>query len=692
MISENRNTIFCVKTLVKTHLINECFLLFLPQSFLKTSLIMSRKITFLFLFALGTLTIFSQKKEEVLLTINDEPVFTREFHRVYKKNLDLVQEESQKDVESYLELFIDYKLKILEAYNQGLNNNPRYVKEFSQYQEQLSRNYLYENKVTDDLALEAYQRGLEEINANHILVLSNYEDLPQDTLVAYNKIRNIRERALNGEDFVKLAKETSQEPSANEHGGELGYFSVFSLVYPFETAAYNTPVGEISDIVRTQFGYHIIKINDRRERLPEITVSHIMITEKEDANQTFDPKVRIQEIYSLLQQGESFENLAKLYSDDKNSGKKGGKLNKFRRGDLRSDEFEIAAYALNEVGELSKPVKTSFGWHIIRLDEKHSHGTFEEVKEDLIKRVKDANRQKIVTNKVNKKIKDKYGFNLNDDYKGFFENILTDDVLRRKWEYDSIPAEQDNILFTIGEKEFKYSDLASYIFKRQRRSKTYNSKQALLAGMMDEFETLELKNYFRDRLEYENDEYAAIISEYRDGLLIFDVMNENIWNKAKLDSVGLKSYYDTTKDQYTWNKRVDAIMVSSSDRSVAEQAAMMLKNGASATMIKEQFNTGDKVNVLVSSGMFEIGNSELPQGLTPMVGVTDVFSENNSYSVLAVLKIIPPSIKSLDEVRGRVLSNYQNYLEEKWLQELRAKNKIEINKKALKRTIKSFQS
>jgi len=653
---------------------------------------MYKKITLLFLFMMVTINVFSQQKKEVLLTINDQPVYTKEFKRVYKKNLDLVQEESQKDVAGYLELFIDYKLKIIEAHNQDLHNNPTYIKEFSQYQEQLSRNYLYENKMTDDLALEAYERGLEEINASHILILSSYEDLPQDTLTAYNKIKKIRERALSGEDFLKLAKETSEEPSAKEHGGELGYFSVFALVYPFETMAYNTPVGEISNIVRTQFGYHIIKVNDRRERSPEITVSHIMISDKEDPSRTFDPEVRIQEIYSLLQQGESFENLAKQYSDDKNSGKRGGQLSKFTKGDLRSEKFEEAAYEIQEVGEVSKPVKTNFGWHIIRLDEKHGLGTFEEKKESLVKRVQDANRLKIVTHKVNNKIKDKYGYVLNEDYKDFFENYLTDDVLQRKWEYDSLAPDQNKRLFTIGDKELTYSDLASYIFTRQRRSKSYKTKQALLAGMFDEFETLELKNYFRDRLEFENEEYAAIISEYRDGLLIFDVMNKNIWNKAKNDSIGLKAYYDDTKEQYTWNERVDAIMVSSTDSTIIRQAAELLKQGKTADEIKQQFNTKDKVIVIVSNGIYEIGKSELPDGFVAEEGVSDIFSKNDSFSVLSVTKIIPPSSKSLEEVRGRVLSNYQNYLEQKWVQELRSKCKIEINKKALKKTIKSLKA
>jgi peptidyl-prolyl cis-trans isomerase SurA len=209
---------------------------------------------------------FSQSKKDILLTVNEKPVYTSEFKRVYNKNLDLVKDESQKDIDSYLDLFVDYKLKVEEAYAQKLDEDKNYTTEYTKYRDQLSRNYIFEDKITNELTLEAYQRGLEEINANHILVLTGYEDTPQDTLKAYNKIKSIYEKAKSGQDFEILAKTYSEEPNAKETAGKLGYFTVFSMVYPFETMAYNTKAGEVSEIVRTQFGYHIIKINDRRQR------------------------------------------------------------------------------------------------------------------------------------------------------------------------------------------------------------------------------------------------------------------------------------------------------------------------------------------------------------------------------------------------------------------------------------------
>lgn len=239
---------------------------------------------------------FSQKKNDVLLTINNDPVYVSEFKRVYKKNLDLVKDESQKTVDGYLKLFIDYKLKIAEAYEQELHKQPSYIEEFEKYEEQLSRNYIYDTKVADELVVEAYERSLEEIEASHLLIGVNYNASPQDTLKAYNTIKKLRERAVAGEDFTELVKKNSTEPRARDRGGYLGYFTAFAMVYPFENAAYNTPVGEISEIVRTQFGYHIVKVTDRRPKGKEISVSHIMVTEKDDDSRTFKPEERIQEI------------------------------------------------------------------------------------------------------------------------------------------------------------------------------------------------------------------------------------------------------------------------------------------------------------------------------------------------------------------------------------------------------------
>lgn len=634
---------------------------------------------------------FSQNKKDVLLTIDGKPVYTSEFKRVYNKNLDLVKDESQKSVEGYLDLFIDYKIKVAEAYAQNLDKDETYISEFNQYRDQLSRNYILENKVTSELSLEAYERSLEEINANHILVLSKYEDIPQDTLKAYNKIKAIYDRAKAGEDFVALAKENSEEPNADKGGGQLGYFTAFAMLYPFETAAYNTQVGGVSEIVRTQYGYHIIKVNDRRKRGSQITTSHIMLSDK-GSNRTFVPADRIIELYALLQQGEDFAKLAEQYSDDKNSAKNGGQLQKFRKGELRAPKFEEAAFSLENAGDYSKPVKSQFGWHIIQLNEKHSIPTYEEERESLEKKVKNGVRSKIVTSALNDQIKDKYGYVEVTNYVPFFNIYVSDDILKKKWEYDTIGNAQDRVIFTIGKKEIRFSDFAKFIVSRQKQQFTATEKSYVLADFYYEFESLELKNYFRDNLEFENVQYASTIREYRNGLLIFDLMNKNIWMKAKNDTIGLQNFYETVKENYTWDDRVDAVIVTTTTEDAALVARNLMLNDKTSQEIKGVLNVDDQINVIISEGVFEKGQRELPGNFEVKVGVSEPYSNKDGFTIVSVNKVIPTDIKPLGTVKGKVMSDYQNDLESKWMMRLRDMYKVKIHKKALKRVKKELDS
>ena len=636
------------------------------------------------LMVIASVTVFGQDNKDVLLTIDGTPIYVSEFKRVYKKNLELVQDESQKSVDGYLDLFVDYKLKSAEAFAQNLDETRSFKREFRKYQEQLSRNYIFEDKVTEDLAREAYERGKEEINAAHILIRVGYDAVPQDTLKAYNKIKEVRQKAINGEDFEELAKQYSEEPGAKERAGKLGYFSVFSMVYPFETEAYNTKEGEVSDIVRTQFGYHIIKVMDRKKREPKVSVSHIMISDNV-GTRTFSPEERINEVYAMLQQGKSFEDLAKQYSDDKNSAVKGGKLNPFTKGELKSTAFEEEAYKLENPGDVSKPIKSEFGWHIIRLEKKHNNPTFEDEKQRLERRVKDGSRSKIVTMAVNKRIKNKYGFSQKNNYAPFFNDFVSEEVLNRKWKYDTLSPSQDKTLFTIGDKEVKYSDFAEYISERQRRIRLSKSKYSVLNDMYDEFETQALKDYFREVLERENEDYAAVISEYRDGLLIFDLMEKNIWTKAKTDSIGLQKYYSENKQNYKWDKRFEAEIISATNNEIAKNAVKLFKKGKTGEEIKTLLNQDDKVNVILTTGTFEEGERELPENFVSKKGISKIYEQNDSFIVVAVNKIIPSGIKPLEDARGSVLSDYQNYLEKKWIEELRSKYKVTINKKVLNR-------
>lgn len=644
-----------------------------------------KRILGVFLLAfLVTATAFSQNKKDILLSIDDHPVYANEFIRVYQKNLDLVQDESQKDIDGYLDLFIDYKLKITAAKAQDLDKAAAYKSEFNQYRDQLSRNYLFEDQITEDLAKEAYERGKEEIDAAHILVLVSSDAMPQDTLTAFKKIKSIHEKAMAGADFDQLARDFSEEPNAKETAGRLGYFTVFGMVYPFETEAYNTEIGKVSDIVRSQFGYHILHIKDRRARLPKIIVSHIMISDNKGAR-TFDPKERINEIATMLKQGESFESLAQEHSDDKSSAVKGGELIPFTKGELRSPEFEDAAYELKNIGDISDPIKSDFGWHIIRLDEVLAEDSFEKQKPSLEKRVAQGDRAKMVTYTVNKKIKDKYGFRAGADFMPYFDSYVSDTVLSRKWKMEPIPASENKILFTIGNKKVMFSDFAEYIGERQKKSRPYQQKEMLLLGFYDEFETEELKEYFKNQLEIENEDYAAILNEYRDGLLIFDVMEHNIWQKAKTDSVGLQSYFLKNQNNYTWKQRLDADLFSATSQITAQRVQKMLEDGKTAEEIKIELNPNGVVNVILSQGAFEVGESELPTDLEIKTGVSKIYPSNGSFIVVNVREILPPGVKSLEEVKGKVISSYQNELETQWMNSLHSKYNVEVNKKTLKR-------
>jgi peptidyl-prolyl cis-trans isomerase SurA len=631
----------------------------------------------------------SQKKSAVLLTIDTEPVYSSEFKQVFNKNLDLVIEESQKNVDGYLDLFVDYKLKITEAYAQNLDKNEQYIKEFGKYEDQLSKKYIYDKRIASQLLDEAYERGKEEINADHILVLVNFNDLPKDSLIAYNKIKAVYDKAVNGVNFETLVVNYSEEPGAKKTKGKLGYFTVFQMLYPFENEAYNTKVGGISKIIRTAFGYHIIKINDRRLKKPKINVSHIMVFSNKD-KKVENPEERINELYAMIMQGESFENVAKQFSEDKSTGKKGGQLKTFGPGDLRAPQFENAAYSIKNDGDILPPIKSSFGWHIIQLNEKFTIPSFEEQKPEIEKKINSGARASIVTQAVNNKIIEKYGYKEGVSYSPYFNTYLTDSIYKKKWEYTPILSNENQTLFTIGKKEVMYSDLAKHIRDHQRLSTKYSDKNRLLTDMYAEFKNEAIENYYKERLEVENEDYAMIIDEYRNGLLVYDVMKNNIWQVAKLDSIGLKQYYEDTKDNYMWKERVDADIISSTNEASAKKAQELLKEGIEITKIKELLNTDGKVNVIVTSGIYETDQNELPKSIEIKDGVSEIYKRDNSSVVVNVKEVLPPSIKEFINVRGVVLSNYQSEIEKRWMKSLRDKYNVEINKKSLKKIKKEL--
>lgn len=643
------------------------------------------------LFLVTSFSSFSQKKKDILLTINDTPVTSEEFKRVFKKNLDLVQEEDQKTVDGYLSLFIEYQIKALEAERLGYGVNEAFLKEFSSYEGQISRNYLFEDRAIEEVAREAFERNKYEIDASHLLIRCGYEALPSDTLVAYNKIKNLHERALNGEDFETLIIENSEEPNVKSYKGRLGYFTAFSLVYPFENEAYNTPVGSISNIVRTSFGYHIIKVHDKREKPQQIVVSHIMAATK-SKDTTTTPKERIFQIYNLLKAGNTFENLAKQYSDDKNSGKKGGKLKPFVRGDLRSRYFEEAAYSIKEIGDITEPVQSDMGWHIIRLDSIITHQSFEDSREIYENKVKEGNRAKVVNNNIIASIKDKFGF-VNGPAK--FQDVYTkvgEEVLKREYVYAPLLNNENKTLFTIGNDAVTFNDFLEFIEQKQKIGKLSSPKEVLIQNFYEEFEAEEIKKYFRKDLYDENQEYKSLITEYRNGLMIFDFMYENVWNAAKEDTLGQKEYYEQNKQKYFWKERINASIYSSPDKNEILNIERLLGEGKTNEEIKALQTDNSKTKFIIDNGVFENESDKLPSNFDIKKGVSNIYEQNDTFLIVNVSEVLPPSQKTFIEVQGRLITEYQSVVEKRLLNNTKKNYEVIINEKTLKRIKKELGS
>ena len=644
-----------------------------------------KQLFFGLLLSLNLIGFAQNSTKEVLFTIDNKPYYTDEFARVYKKNLDLVKDESQKELNQYLELFVGYKLKINKAYKLGLQDGASYQNELKSYRGQLSKNYTSDSKVTKELVEEGYKRFLKEIKASHILFTVDENAAPEDTLKAYKQALDVRKRAIAGEDFGKLAVEFSQDPSAKDNKGDLGYFTAFRMVYAFETGAYKTPKGSISNPIRTRFGYHLIKVVDVRDNRGDVIVAHIMIMNPADNAENKDAadkgKNTIQDIYKKLQQGEKFEDLAKQFSEDKSSSSKGGVLNRFGSGQLSSEEFENVAFNLTKENPVSEPFKSQYGWHIVKLIDKFSVKTIDEMQSDLESKVSKDDRSRLITASMNEKLRKKYSIKRDDKFYATLSKSVGNDIYEGKWETPADLKSLNKNLVTINStKSITGASFLNYIKDQQKSKITLKPISKLIDKFYQSYLDQELSQYYDDNLEKEFPEFSAVMDEYRDGLLLFDLMEKEIWNKSKTDSLGLKAFYDKNISNYQWKNRLDVTILSSTNSDVIKKAAKYLKSNKTVDFIKEKLNVKDgAVNIMAKVGVFEEGNESLPKNLKFEAGISEIIKEGEYYFVTKVNATLPAGPKALDECKGKAINDYQQFLEDNWVKDLKNEFKVEVN-------------
>jgi len=624
---------------------------------------------------------FAQTTDPVLMTINNKPVLKSEFEYIYNKN-NSNNSLDKKTLDEYVDLFINFKLKVEEAKSQGIDTTKTFTTELAGYRTQLTKPYLTDSKVDDALLREAYDRSKEDVDVSHILIRIPQNATPVDTLKAFNEINAIWKR-VQKEDFAKVAKEKSQDQSAESNSGHIGWISAFRTVYPFETMAYNTTVGSISKPVRTAFGYHILKIHAKRNTLGEILVSHIMIfTAKDEADKNAKAKATIDSIYQRIVAGDDFGTLAKNLSQDKGSSVKNGELPWFGTGRM-VPQFETAAFALKNVGEVSKPIQSDYGWHIIKLIDRKGLAAFDEVKADLERKVKHDERANSGQHAFLMKSRLENNYKENTASIQEFTKLLTKRTLTDST-FITEAGKLNKPIFSFAGKTFTQNDFAKYLKKNSTTEKAIASE--IIEQKLNAFADSELLSYEDSQLEKKYDDFRFLMQEYHDGILLFEVSNREVWEKASKDTPGLAKYFGSHNTDYTWEKpHYKGHIILCKDKATFAAAKSIVKKSDIDSIDKYlRTRLNDSIQyVKVEKGLYVQGDNKV---VDDQIFKTKVkYTPAKEYPFFFVTgKLLKNKPEDYTDVRGLVTADYQEYLEREWIKALRAKYPVNVDQNVLK--------
>ncbi len=678
---------------------------------------------------------FVTAQDPVVMTINDKPIKRSEFEAVYHKNNGNKDVNSNaKSVKEYVDLFSLYKSKVLEAESLGLDTVRSFKSELAGYRRQLAAPYLTDKNTNDNLLTEAYERLKSEVRASHILIRVEETALPKDTLEAWTRINLIRNAVMGkapsaadmagyekllknssevarqlkskdsslynkrmnevkgltdlskgaGDRFSVAAPKLSEEPGVNETKGDLNYFSALDMVYPFENAAYSTKPGETSTIVRTRFGYHILKVYDARPTRGEITVEHIMAKFPKNASDQdkANAKAKIDEIYAKVKAGQNFEDLARQFSDDKQTNERGGLMQPFKSNGKWPKAFEDAAYGLKENNDVSEPVMTPYGWHILKRVSLKSVPAYADIKNELKNRVNRDSRSQMGRVALIERVKKENAFKENLKNRDELLKVMDSTYLKATWKAEAAAKLGNKEIINLGGKSYTQNDFAKFL-ETQMSFRPNADMASVMKGIYKTWVDETVVAYEDSQLEKKYIEFANLYREYRDGILLFDLTDQKVWSKAVKDTAGLRQFYENNRNNYMWDERAEVTIYKCIDQKVSKEVRKMLKEKKSEKQITDALNKTSQLNVSVENITYLKGeNKNIDANWVIGIAENDIQDEKN-YAVLVVNKILPKSPKTLAECRGNATADYQNYLDKEWLAYLKNKYKVKVDEAVL---------
>jgi peptidyl-prolyl cis-trans isomerase SurA len=616
--------------------------------------------------------------DKILMTVEGKNVSAGEFIRMYKKSY---VPGNKTELDNYLEQFITFKLKVADAIKEGYDTTRAFRTELLGYRNQLAQNYLTDPEAKEKLIKQAYQRSLTEFNAWHILISCQAEATPEDTLKTWKKAIDVRERILKGESFEQVARGASDDPSVKINGGNLGYFTAFQLIMPFEDAAYSLKKGEISQPVRTPDGYHIIKIADRRPSSGKIKVAHIMknVPPGTDEKVAKASEEEINSIYKQLLEGSSFSELASKYSDHKESAANGGELNWFGAGEIISD-FAEPALSLAKNGDFTRPIRTPYGWHIIKRIDRKPPGTFEESRAYLESKINESYLNSISKKSFIEKLKKEYKFRINTNAFNWFVTHTDTMIIKGLSKYNRAEM-PGGAIYTFANQQLTTRDFAGYIERRGSMIVTVDSAY-FISKSIETRVSDQIIAYENSILENKYPEFRYLMNEFHDGILLFEISGKKVWNQSQNDSTGLKQYYENNKNKFLTRQSMEARIYTLKKKNGMKSLSGAYKKlskypDLDMRMVNRFISKGDTL-LSVRKGTWFKGDDKVIDNLKWIKGYQETIIDD-SPSIAVIDKIIEPHPLQLGEVQGEMISGYQEYLENNWIKQLKEKYTVKID-------------
>ena len=652
-----------------------------------------------------TYVVSAQQNNPIVMILGQDSISLSDFKNTYTKNNDL-SKATKADIDSYIDLYINFRLKYAEAKALHLDTLERLQRELNGYREQASAQYLTDKDVNEVIYNEVLERMQWDIRASHILKKVASDASPKDTLAAYKSIMQIRDRLLKGEDFATLAQELSDDPSAKDkrsasgeliqygNHGDLGYFTVFDMIYSFETGAYNTPVGTLSMPIRTEFGYHLIFVQDKKPALGKCKAVQMMcafnrnvnLTDNERQTNEYSQKLRVDSIYQDLLNGMDFETARIKYFGD---NAREEIIPMFSCSRFEGD-FVAGLYGL-KAGEYSKPLKTRFGWHIVKLTETNPVNIDEDTKSLVkMKIMRDSRSNKSVESFI-ERVKNENGFkefktNKNNPLADFY-TVLDSSIFMGTFKAEML-SNMKKAMFVLGKNTYTQQDFAAFLEKHPFTDLDELDLVPLVNLAYKNFVDITVIQYEDDNLENKYPSFATLMEEYKEGILLYELSEQKVWKKAETDSLGLDNFYQTVKHKYLYPNRIQFLDVKCVDKKVMQKAKAAMEKSVvrstSAVEAIEKLNVKSVTCVLDTLICWKGQNptiDKLCDWNTAKQG--DVFVNEENNEVMQIQTLLAPSPKPLAEIKGLVISEYQDVLEKEWIEQLHRDNKVWVDRQTI---------